>query len=286
MRRLSFKGLLLSIVLLLGCVDEGPVIEIPETNQETQKSLSVLAEVISSFDIVQDVVSSSEFFVKKNESFLPSEVKFIPIDTSYQDGDGIELILDFGGLGDEPHGLLCKDEKYRAGTIKLSLDKPYNKIDAVLTVEFPTINPYYSGDGSAMNKLNGTLKLTRISDDEVKLTCSKLSVRESETLHDVVSNLSIRSIKDVGLGLVNDELTYSGEIVISTESSNIVLVTTEPLLKTYTLDCAKHIIKGKFDVELTSSASEIEVDFDPYQDLACDNEVAITANGKRVIFKY
>ena len=259
-RRLSFKGLLLLIVGLVDCIDEAPIVEIPVTNTETQVSLSVLSEVISSFDIVQDVVSSSELFFKKDETFLPSEVNVIPLDTSFQDGDGVELILDFGELGEMPHGILCKDEKYRAGMIRLSLDKPYQKADAILTVEFPTVNPFYSGDGSTMSKLNGTIKLSRISDEEVKLSCSKLTVRRQGVLHDVVSNLSVRSIKDRGLGLLNDELAYSGKITISAEEEEIELTTTEPLLKTYTHSCAKHIVTGKFDVKL-SSTKELNIFF-------------------------
>ena len=32
--------------------------------------------------------------------------------------------------------------------------------------------------------------------------------------------------------------------------------------------------------------SKIEIDFDPYQDNACDNVVSITVNGKTIIHKY
>ena len=287
MRRLSFKGLLLSIVLLIGCVDADPIVEIPVTNKDTRASLTILSEVISSFDIVQDVVSSSDFFLKKYESLLPNGVVFIPIDSSYTDGDGVELLLDFGELGEMPHGLLCKDEKYRAGLIKFSLNRPYNETDAVLTIDYPTENPFYSGDGSIMSKFNGKLKLSRISDDEVKLSCSNLNITREDVIHNVVSNLSIRSIKDIGIGLVNDELSYSGEITVSTDNSHIDFETTEPLLKFYTLDCAKHIVKGKLDVKSSATKELItEVDFDPYMDSACDNEVSITSGGKSVIFKY
>ncbi|PCJ67725.1 MAG: hypothetical protein COA58_00900 [Bacteroidetes bacterium] len=286
MKKFIFRGLLLSIVAFAGCIDEAPIIEVPETTDNTQASLAVLSEVLSTFDIIQDLTSRNEFFMKKDASLLPNDVLYIPLDTSYTDGDGIELLLDFGDLGKTPYGLLCKDEKYRAGKIKLSLSKPYTEIDAILKIEFLATHPFYSGDGSVMNKLGGVLSLSRVSDDEVRLQSSKLTVEKEDVLREVFTDLSIHSIKDNGIGLLNDELSFSGEISVTYGELQTTLVTKEPLEKHYTLACAKHIVKGIFDVNQSNSASEIEVDFDPDNDAACDNKVAILINGKRVMYHY
>ncbi len=274
-----------SSLVFWGCVEE-PVIEIPVSNDPATSSLSALAEVISTFDIVEDVVSRNEFFLKKDDSFLPSSVIFYFTDTSFNDGDGLEAMLDFGSLGNAPHGVLCKDHKYRAGKIWLSLNKPYNESDAQLTISFSSEFPFYSGDGEVMNAMKGNLTLTRASDNELILESSDLIFTTKDKDYQFQSNISITHEEDYGIGLINDILGFQGNVVITGDLEEVRLSTVMPLVKEYTLDCAKHILEGVMDIEVSSSSSEMSIDFDPYKDGACDNKYELTVNDKSVIYEY
>ena len=197
-KRLLFRGLLLSLLAIAGGCQELPILEITETDESSQISLNVVSEILSTFDIVQDWSTGDLLFLKKDESLMPSDVVISYLDTSFIDGDGIKLGFDFGFLGQSPNGLLCKDGKYRAGYFTVSLNRHPQEIDAKLVIEFPEDNPFYSGDGVSMTEISGAMVVKRISDDELKLTASQLSVKENteekksskpRILPDVLSNI-------------------------------------------------------------------------------------------------
>lgn len=285
MSKILFRILILILVGAVGCTDL-PIVEVEETDETAHSSLGALSEVLSTFDIVQDFAMSSDLLNKKDESLLPSSVLISYVDTSFNDGDGIELIFDFGALGAAPHGVLCKDEKYRAGEFVLKLNKPYTDSDARLKIEFGKENPFYSGNGQTMSNLDGSLTLLRSSFNEILLKCSDLVVQEEDIIQSIEANVSVMQEEDFGPGLLNDELTFAGYVNVTEGSIVTRLKTTTPLYKNYQMGCAMHIIKGEMDVEMSSSKSEIHVDFDPFDDMACDNKVELTINGKSVLFEY
>jgi hypothetical protein len=285
-KRLLFRGLLLSLLVTAGGCQEEPILEITETDESSQISLNVVSEILSTFDIVQDWSTGDLLYFKKDESLMPSDVVILYLDTSFIDGGGIKLGFDFGFLGQSPHGLLCKDGKYRAGYFTVSLNRHPRDIDAKLVIEFPDDNPFYSGDGESMTEISGAMVVKRISDDELKLTAARLSVIENKEAKLVDATIAIRELADNGYGIVNDQLSFDGTLSVTDNQSTISLATTSSLRKNYTLECAKNIVEGQIDVNISNSISAIDIDFDPDNDAACDNKVSLCINGKKVIYHY
>jgi len=284
-KRLIFKGLLLFIVGLFGC-GEIPIVEVPETNETIYTSVHSLSEVLSTFDVIQDLALNPDIFNGNHNSLLPSTVLVLFSDTSFTDGDGMDFILDFGDLGLEPHGVLCKDQKYRAGKIALHLSKPYNANDAKLSVNFVEESPYYTGDGEHMSKFEGGLSLTRVSDIEVLMHCANLKFTDDDVVNSIETMMSIVDVETGGKGLIDNILGFDGAMTISDGNSSTTLSTNTPLQKKYTLECAKHIVKGELDVNSSKSISEVHIDFDPDRDEACDNRIKLTVNGKSIYYDY
>jgi hypothetical protein len=285
-KRLLFRGLLLSLLAIAGGCQEEPILEITETDETSQISLNIVSEILSTFDIVQDWSTGDLLYFKKDESLMPSDVVVSYLDTTFIDGDGIKLGFDFGFLGQSPHGLLCKDGKYRAGYFTVSLNRQPQDIDAKLVIEFPEDNPFYSGDGESMTEISGAMVIKRISDDELKLTTAQLSVIENKEAKRVDATIAIRELADNGYGIVNDQLSFDGTLSVTDNQLTISLATTLPLRKNYTLECAKNIVEGKLNVNISNSISAIDIDFDPDNDAACDNKVSLCINGKTVIYRY
>ena len=107
MKKKSLKYILgLSVLSLIfcfsGCIEE-TIIEVTETHAGTDQSLQVYNELLSTYDIIEDFVSSADMFMKKDESLLPPEVVVIVIYAIYIYGDGGEVISVLGDLGDELH---------------------------------------------------------------------------------------------------------------------------------------------------------------------------------------
>ena len=285
-KRLLFRGLLLSLLAIAGGCQEESILEITETDETSQISLNVVSEILSTFDIVQDWSTGDLLYFKKDESLMPSDVVVSYLDTSFIEGDGIKLGFDFGFLGQSPYGLLCKDGKYRAGYFTVSLNRPPQDIDAKLVIEFPEDNPFYSGDGESMTEISGAMVIKRISDDELKLTTAQLSVIENKDAKRVDATIAIRELADNGYGIVNDQLSFDGTLSVTDNQLTISLATTLPLRKNYTLECAKNIVEGKLNVNISNSISSMDIDFDPDNDAACDNKVSLRINGKTVIYRY
>jgi hypothetical protein len=274
-----------SVIFINGC-GERAMVEIPETNESVENSLDVLSEVISTFDIIDDLASTQKLLFKKEDPFITSEVEVVFTDTSFSDGDGVSVELDFGPLGNTPQGVLCKDGKYRAGKFSLSLSKPYSENGAELVVHFSAGSPFYSGNGEVMTELRGDIVLDRKKQDEIECTTDNLKVIHNSELFDVEVLLSIFKESDYGIGLKNDILLFDGEVNLADNQSTTTLSTNAPLKKVYTLDCAKNVIAGDLSAEFSGTESEVSVEFDPFEDEACDNIVAITINGKTVIHAY
>lgn len=283
----KYLFILIPTLIFLSACDEDTTLVVPESSQSTENSLLAVSEVISTFDVVEDFVSASHVFMKRDESLIPEDAKIDIIDQSFTDGDGLEAVIDFGVMGLEPFGLLCKDDKYRAGKIYLYLDKPYTEVDAKLTVSFDDHSPYYSGNGKEMSKILGSLQLQRISDDELKLHCGELVVETAEKeAVTVVANLSIIQLENRGEGIINDKLSFDGVLNVRSFGEDLTFTIAEPLMKDYNLSCAQYIKMGKIEVEPHHSSSDIIIDFDPHNDASCDHTVGITVNGRTFMYTY
>ncbi len=283
------KYLFIIALLFLGftsCQEENTTV-VPENSQTTENSLLAVSEVISTSDVVEDFVSTSQLFLKREESLVPADAEVVILDHEFTDGDGIEAVINFGTLGLEPYGLLCKDNKYRAGRIHLYLNKPYTETDAKLTVSFDDEDSYYTGNGEVMSKINGSFVLHRVTHNELLMHCGELSVKSGDKeAVDIVANLSVARIENNGEGLINDKLNFDGNFEVSSLNEKLIFSISEPLRKDYNLACAKYIKEGKIDVEMLNSASDIGIDFDPNNDQACDNTVGITVNGRTIMYTY
>ena len=122
LKRLSYKSIFIFISLLLvfGCNNDD-VIEIRDNHKSTETCISMVSEFLSTFDIVKDVITSEQIFNPEHLSVLPVDAEIVYEDTTFTDGDGMDILIKFGELGSSPHGLLCRDNKYRSGSILLSL---------------------------------------------------------------------------------------------------------------------------------------------------------------------
>ncbi|MEY2924361.1 MAG: hypothetical protein RLZZ337_909 [Bacteroidota bacterium] len=280
--------IILWFVLLVGIsgCSESPIIEVQENDAPAQASLEVVAELFSTFDIVDDLATTNEFLLKKGNELLPHDVSITFSDNSFTDGDGVELELDFGQPGNKPYGILCRDGKYRAGTIQLSFSKKYSEIGTDIAIHFSEEKPYYSGDGEVLNQFVGTIHVIRQSEKVLELRTEKLKIEADGIASELTASITAEKELDWAIGIVNDIVNYSGNFALKTGDNILMLNSIEPLQKRYTLECAKYIVKGKLSAEQTKSATSMEIDFDPYNDMACDNVVSMTVNGKTIIYKY
>lgn len=284
----KFVYILLGLSLFWGACDSQDFVEVKESTEPVEMFLRTVTEFYSTFDVLDDFISTEELLGKKDERLLPNSVQFVVTDSSFTDGDGISAYLDFGDLGAQaPYGVLCKDNKYRAGRIYFMLNLPYSYPLAQLNIIFDSDKAFHSGDGTDMMKFEGDFTIGKFGPHSIILKSSPLKLTDP-TGHtvDLLCNNVVEKYVDNSRGVMNDEIGVKGDFTLKDGSVTYVGEVSEALRKNYTPSCISNFISGVFTFESSNSHSEIEADFDPFDNQECDNLVSVTINNKRSILTY
>lgn len=285
MKKVLLFTVIASVALVWGCT-EG-IQEVKETIQSAEDNALMESEFSALFDVMDDEASTNEKLGKTGGTILPSSATITFTDDKFNDGDGVEFSIDFGGLGaSAPFGVLCQDGKYRAGVVNATLTKPYSAIGTVLTITLTPEDSFFAGNGARMSQLMGELVVTRESADQVKveLKDGKLKTDKDETMELSYTRL-IERIKDSGPGIWKDEFLITG----SGDGTNVngeafTVNIDEALKKIVDSGCSKTFVKGVVSLKLTDSNKQITIDYDPFDNEACDNVVEADVNGKKTTF--
>ena len=278
-------SLCICISLLFGCT-KNDIVEITDDHKSTETNISVVSEFLSTFDIIKDVITSENIFNPDKLTVLPLGAEIVYADTTFTDGDGLDVLLKFGDLGSSPFGLLCKDKKYRAGTILLSLDQDYLIDNSTLKISLSKDEPFFSGDGEEMTQLVGDIKFKRLNSERISVKCNDFKLENS--VADILMNadLDIVEVIEPSTSEIGDHICVAGNIGLSNGHETATFTITSPLQKQSDYDCLRFISNGQLQVEKSSTISDITVDFDPNQDQGCDWLIVISTNGKRVFTHY
>jgi hypothetical protein len=261
--------------------------ELQETIYSAEDHSNSESEFFSTLEIVDDLASTDGKLNKAGGTILPSGAVIKYTDSLWTDGDGLDFSIDFGPLGtSEPKGLLCQDGRYRAGKLNLSLTQRYSTIGAELNVEIRSEDAYYTGNGRDMYQLEGVLSIVRSTENSIDLTTTDAKLSDDEKTLTWSSQSTITIISDAGAGIWRDvyEITGSSNGVNRNGESYTVTID-EPLKKKVELGCAKTFVSGLMTLSIDSSNKVIRVNYDPYDDEACDNIAEAEINGKKTIFR-
>lgn len=286
MKKIFVLGIFFSLAFA-GCSNKD-VVEVKETSDPAEYLIAAITEVYSTFDVLDDFISSNDLLRKKDELLIPNSVEFELIDSLFIDGDGIEFSLDFGALGQsEPYGVLCKDGKYRAGKIHVYISDNYKNTNAEVAVNFSEDEPFYTGNGSEMLAFAGEINIEKQDVLEFRFRTDELRMFTSDQkLIRFSCDNELRKTYDPGIGILNDRIEIDGKFeMLDPSGVTYKAEVTQSLKKNYENSCIKNIVEGKIGMEV-HSASLITADFDPYSNQACDNIVEITINNKSFIYEY
>lgn len=248
---------------------------------------SAETEFSGAFDITDDINQSDGKIKKGSGTVLPSGAIFTWVD-SVMDSDGIKYTLDFGPLGaTAPKGLLCGDGKYRAGKLNVSVSKSYLAIGCTASVSASATDAYYSGDGTNMFLVEGTLSITRSAAEQldINITGGKVTDGDGKSATFQGSKSIVRTSGSGTPGIWGDvyEVTGNGSGV-NREGESYTWKITTPLVKKMEVGCARTFVKGVIEIKNTTANTSLKVDFDPYNNEACDRVARATFGTRSVIF--
>lgn len=288
MKKLNLSIALGTAVLLAGfitgCSKDRE--ETAETYVSAEDNSTAENEFTSLFDVADDF-SSNDARTRAGNTILPNGVIVTFSDSLFTDGDGVECTVDFGEIKTTvPKGTLCKDGRYRAGRIHLSLTKRYFLDSAEVIITAHDSDNYYGGsDGVNLTKLTGTMHLTRLSDMSVKIDVIDAKAINDKGTVSWQSTRTITKLVDNGPGILGDQFQVTGSASgTNRNNENFTVTIDEPLVKKVEIGCARTFVKGKITLTNTSSSKTLKIDYDPFNNQACDLTVKVTINNKEFFY--
>ena len=271
-------------VFFIGCrKDKNATLE---TIVSAEDNSTAENEFTSLFDVADDF-SSNDRRTRAGNTILPSGAVVTFQDSSYTDGDGVEATIDFGPVKTTvPKARLCQDGRFRAGKVHITSNRRYFLDSAEVTITVSDSDQYFAGnDGVSLTQLTGTVKIKRV--DGTTLKIDVLDARATNDKGTVAwqSTRTITKLVDAGAGILGDQFQITGEASgVNRNSENFTVNIDVPLLKKVEMGCARTFVKGKITLSNTSTGKTIAIDYDPYNNEACDLFAKATINGKEYFY--
>lgn len=244
-------------------------------------------QFFATFEAAYDVIATDSRFKKTETSIIPSNTSIIFLDSTFDDGDPVDVMVDFGGLGnDVPHGTLCQDGRYRAGKMYISLNQSIESAEFRATVTTTAEDSFYCGNGEEMVQLIGKMIISLAGPSAIKISVSNATLIDGENESQWKSERIITQIEDGGDGIWGDTYSVSGSASgVNREGEAFNVTIDKPLIKRMEKGCAKTFVEGVLTVSSAENSQKISIDYDPYKNQACDLFAEANLNGRKTIFK-
>jgi len=272
--------MLCGVCILLGFTACGKLKQDRDNITSAEDFASSETEAASLFDLSDDINESS-----MQSTVVPSGATITVIDTQ----NSVKLYeIDFGPLSSNaPKGKLCGDGRYRAGKVQIGFTKPYKSVGSMATIKITAADEYYCGDGNNMTQVitDISIKRTAIYAFEINVNNSELIFSDGKkATHSGIRNLTkISGQTTPGIWGDEYEVTGSGNGV-NREGDGYSWNVTSPLLKRLQMGCARTFVKGVITIKNVDASRSLEIDFDPFNNAACDRTAKALFGNRSVTF--
>ena len=181
------------------------------------------------------------------------------------------LTLNFG-----PTNCLCPDGRYRRGVITAVFSGPYRQAGAVVTI---THTNYFVND----NQHLGTRIITNLGSGSFDLKVQNASIIYANNGGTTSWASTRRYTRTAGFGtatILDDAYSITGALTgTNRRGVSYTADIQQPLVKKFTLGCARHFISGTIQIA-NSNGRSLLLNYDPIGTAACDNIASVTINGQ------
>lgn len=285
MNKLLISLCCLMLFVLTNCSDDIP--EVKDNIYSAEDNSHAETQFYATFDAAFDIIATDKKFRKSETTIIPSTAKIDFLDTSFADGDGVEMTIDFGKLGEEePRGILCQDGRYRAGKMHIKLNQSLLSSEFRATVTLSEEDEFYSGNGVDMAQLIGKTHISLAGISGIRVSVKDAIIRYEDNEVEWNSERIVTQIVDGSDGIWGDTYSVVGEASgVNRDGESFTVTIDEPLIKVVEKGCAKTFVSGVLTVSATNSSQVISIDYDPYKNGDCDQYAEASINGKKSIFK-
>ncbi len=256
-----------------------------ETVVSAEDNSTAESEFTSMFDVGDDFASTDS--KRGANTILPNGAIVNFSDSDYNDGDGVECTIDFGPVKTSiPKGILCQDGRYRSGVLHISATKRYFLDGAVVSIWATDNDGYYAGnDGVNLTRVSGSITLTRLTQMSLKIDVDNAKATNDKGTVTWESSRTITKTVEAPGGIIGDQFTIEGNASGVNRNGEKFTVTIDvPLLKKVEAGCARTFVVGKITLTNLSSGKDIKIDYDPFNNMACDLTAKATINNKEYFY--
>lgn len=288
----TFTAIILLVLTLLGsCENINPTDNTNKNNGEYLE-LEHCNDFFSMLEFSLDVceqIQGTGIPENWNGLSLGKVISMDAKDSVFYDGDEIRFDLNFGTVVDAKNAGISADNRWRYGAVEFRIDKYFKEIGAQAEVKLES--PFCSSTEDD-HLFTGELLLTRISSNAVKIEVKSLKIFDgAETEVELNGYLEYSCITSSNVTRVwgNDfQVTgnfavkaFSDDNIIDTEAQYKIVT---PLLRKLEAGCNNSPITGLIQCEFLDDALSAKVEFDPFENQACDNFIRISK--KDGVFDY
>ncbi len=265
------------LVLLLSIAACERIFDKPETKLKLPRgvvaslnSFSAVWEVIDHIQSRNEYLNYSRILADSLENELNLKIEIF--DSSYIDGDGIQLEIKFNDASS------TFDRKRRNGVILISTDFNYREVGSQSTVVIKDDFVITSVNGNSM-KIHGSINLERTING-LNISSYDLEVDDDKFEADLEINLfCIWEKGETTPGLIRDIIKFTGNVNFDIDhDDNAQLKIDVPLQKTIEYGCSDFFQSGQFTFK--SNEEQFLIDYDEFDNQACNNIVKVIRGGK------
>lgn len=240
-------------------------------------------------DVLSIVETAIEVCELTNGNGMPADWKdlklgriksVLPKDSIFYDGNEIRFELDFGNIEEAAAGGVLPDGKVRFGVMKVQINKFFKEIGSVAQIKFETPFGLHDDDDFSFE---GEIYLTRISQSKIKVGLNALSLEDDmkkelefdgELVYDCITPAFLNRAWGNEYQLLGgfDMLQFDNNLLQNT--MNVTLLS--PVLRKLESGCSNTPSAGIMDCKFENEILNSRIDFDPFDNQACDNFVRIT----------
>lgn len=257
--------------------------EVEESVQSAEDNAQIENEYAQVFDVVRDFVANDYHTAKTDDYILPGGATVTFTDTTFDDGDGVDLLINYGPLthSGTMKGIECGDMRYRAGVVHAGVTSRWSTYPDTLTIAISAADNYYVGNGTKMWKVTGTQVIVRTSDSTYTQTVTDATLQRDNGTARWAANRTIKLLEDAGPGWQNDTYAYSG--TAEGINANGVAYTSQilnTLVKKLSPGCMGTFVSGSQNITNTNGDTFV-IDYDADMDWACDKKVKVIVNADK-----
>lgn len=230
-------------------------------------------DFLSLFEIADDFITQPDLFSGGNKNILTPQTEIVFIDDTFFDGDGVEYLLDFGPVSSNGLvGIKGNDGLYRAGKLKITLSDYYHLVGAVVTVEPYDNGTFLIGNGKQMSALQFKLSYRKTGTTSFVMDLLNGSCKYEKGNVKLTGSWTLTKTNDPEPGFMRDEYTISANANGNGRNGQVFEYSTlQDMSRVVNQHCSGLYTTGKLNLKIETNKSTCMVDFDPFNNKACDN---------------